>query len=91
MRLISLHGKILRVLYLEKLKTVGEFDPTYLHLVKRAALWPGSKSSPGLPRNQARRAHIKVSGGQEFQLLPTERCAVLPPSGKGALRAPLLL
>jgi hypothetical protein len=48
MGLISLHGKTLRVLYLEKLKTVGEFDPTYLHPVKRAALWPRSRSSPGL-------------------------------------------
>jgi CRP-like cAMP-binding protein len=36
--LISLHGKTLRVLDWEGLKTLGEFDPTYLHLVKREAL-----------------------------------------------------
>ena len=36
--LISLHGKTLKVLDREGLKTVGEFDPTYLHLVKREAL-----------------------------------------------------
>jgi CRP-like cAMP-binding protein len=36
--LITLHGKILRVLEWEGLKTAGEFDPTYLHLVKREAL-----------------------------------------------------
>jgi CRP-like cAMP-binding protein len=36
--LISLHGKTLKVLDWEGLKTVGEFDPTYLHLVKQEAL-----------------------------------------------------
>ena len=36
--LISLHGKTLKVLDWEGLKTVGEFDPTYLHLVKKEAL-----------------------------------------------------
>jgi CRP-like cAMP-binding protein len=36
--LISLHGHTLKVLDWQGLKTVGEFDPTYLHLVKRAAL-----------------------------------------------------
>jgi CRP-like cAMP-binding protein len=36
--LITLHGKTLKVLDWEGLKTVGEFDPTYLHLVKREAL-----------------------------------------------------
>ena len=36
--LISLHGKTLRVLDWEGLKTEGEFDPTYLHLVKKEAL-----------------------------------------------------
>jgi CRP-like cAMP-binding protein len=36
--LISLHGHTLKVLDWEGLKTVGEFDPTYLHLVKREAL-----------------------------------------------------
>jgi CRP-like cAMP-binding protein len=36
--LISLHGQTLRVLDWERLKYVGEFDPTYLHLVKREAL-----------------------------------------------------
>ncbi|MFC5487167.1 hypothetical protein [Microvirga aerilata] len=36
--LISLHGKPLKVLYWEGLRTAGEFDPTYLHLVKREAL-----------------------------------------------------
>ena len=33
MGLISLHGKTLRVLYLEGLTTMDRFDPTYLHLV----------------------------------------------------------
>jgi CRP-like cAMP-binding protein len=36
--LISLRGKTLKVLDWEGLKTVGEFDPTYLHLVKKEAL-----------------------------------------------------
>jgi CRP-like cAMP-binding protein len=36
--LISLHGKTLKVLDWKRLKEVGEFDPTYLHLVKREAL-----------------------------------------------------
>jgi CRP-like cAMP-binding protein len=36
--LIALHGKTLKVLDWERLKTVGEFDPTYLHLVKKEAL-----------------------------------------------------
>jgi CRP-like cAMP-binding protein len=36
--LISLHGKALKVLDWEGLKTTGEFDPTYLHLVKKEAL-----------------------------------------------------
>ena len=36
--LISLHGKTLKVLDWEGLKKVGEFDPTYLHLVKKEAL-----------------------------------------------------
>jgi CRP-like cAMP-binding protein len=36
--LISLHGKALKVLDWEGLKNVGEFNPTYLHLVKREAL-----------------------------------------------------
>jgi CRP-like cAMP-binding protein len=36
--LISLRGKTLKVLDWEGLKTVGEFDPTYLHLVKNEAL-----------------------------------------------------
>lgn len=36
--LIFLHGKTLKVLDWQGLKTVGEFDPTYLHLVKREAL-----------------------------------------------------
>jgi CRP-like cAMP-binding protein len=36
--LISLHGKTLKVLDWEGLKTTGEFDPTYLHLVKKEAL-----------------------------------------------------
>jgi CRP-like cAMP-binding protein len=36
--LISLQGKTLKVLDWEGLKTVGEFDPTYLHLVKKEAL-----------------------------------------------------
>ena len=36
--LIALHGKTLKVLDWEALKEVGEFDPTYLHLVKNEAL-----------------------------------------------------
>lgn len=36
--LISLHGKFLKVLDWEGLKAAGEFDPTYLHLVKKEAL-----------------------------------------------------
>lgn len=36
--LISLHGKSLKVLDWEGLKATGEFDPTYLHLVKKEAL-----------------------------------------------------
>ncbi|GEO18803.1 Crp/Fnr family transcriptional regulator [Microvirga aerophila] len=36
--LISLHGKTLRVLDWDRLKTAGEFDPAYLHLRKRDAL-----------------------------------------------------
>jgi CRP-like cAMP-binding protein len=36
--LISLHGKALKVLDWEGLKTLGEFDPTYLDLVKKDAL-----------------------------------------------------
>jgi CRP-like cAMP-binding protein len=36
--LISPQGKTLKVLDWEGLKTVGEFDPTYLHLVKQEAL-----------------------------------------------------
>jgi CRP-like cAMP-binding protein len=36
--LIALHGKTLKVLDWEGLKTTGEFDPTYLHLVKKEAL-----------------------------------------------------
>jgi CRP-like cAMP-binding protein len=36
--LIALQGKTLKVLDWEGLKTVGEFDPTYLHLVKKEAL-----------------------------------------------------
>ena len=36
--LISLNGQTLRVLDWERLKHVGEFDPTYLHVVKREAL-----------------------------------------------------
>ena len=36
--LIALHGKTLKVLDWEGLKTAGEFDPTYLHLVKNEAL-----------------------------------------------------
>jgi CRP-like cAMP-binding protein len=36
--LISLHGKTLKVLDWERLKKVGEFDPTYLHLAKKEAL-----------------------------------------------------
>ncbi|MGF9761890.1 Crp/Fnr family transcriptional regulator [Microvirga sp. 0TCS3.31] len=36
--LISLQGKFLHVLDWEGLKTAGEFDPTYLHLVKKEAL-----------------------------------------------------
>jgi CRP-like cAMP-binding protein len=36
--LISLHGKTLKVLDWERLQKVGEFDPTYLHLVKKEAL-----------------------------------------------------
>jgi CRP-like cAMP-binding protein len=36
--LISLRGKTLKVLDWEGLKTVGEFEPTYLHLVKKEAL-----------------------------------------------------
>jgi CRP-like cAMP-binding protein len=36
--LISLHGKSMRVLDWEELKTVGEFDPIYLHLAERDAL-----------------------------------------------------
>jgi CRP-like cAMP-binding protein len=36
--LISQRGKTLRVLDWEGLKTVGEFDPTYLHLVEKEAL-----------------------------------------------------
>jgi CRP-like cAMP-binding protein len=36
--LISLRGKTLKVLDWEGLKTVGEFDPTYLHLAKKEAL-----------------------------------------------------
>jgi CRP-like cAMP-binding protein len=36
--LISLHGKTLKVLDWEGLKTMGDFDPTYLHLVKKEAL-----------------------------------------------------
>jgi CRP-like cAMP-binding protein len=38
MGLIFLHGKTLKVLDWEALKEVGEFDPTYLHLVKNEAL-----------------------------------------------------
>jgi CRP-like cAMP-binding protein len=38
MGLISLHGKTLKVLDWEGLKKVGDFDPTYLHLVKKQAL-----------------------------------------------------
>ncbi|WP_147023032.1 hypothetical protein [Microvirga aerophila] len=38
MGLISLHGKALRVSGWEGLTMVGEFDPTYLHLVRREAL-----------------------------------------------------
>ncbi len=36
--LISLHGGSLKVLDWEGLKNAGEFDPTYLHLVKKEAL-----------------------------------------------------
>ena len=36
--LISLRGKTLKVLDWEGLKKAGEFDPTYLHLVKKEAL-----------------------------------------------------
>jgi CRP-like cAMP-binding protein len=36
--LISLHGSSLKVLDWEGLKTAGEFDPTYLHLVRKEAL-----------------------------------------------------
>jgi CRP-like cAMP-binding protein len=36
--LIALHGKTLKVLDWEGLKTTGEFDPTYLHLVKKEVL-----------------------------------------------------
>jgi CRP-like cAMP-binding protein len=36
--LITLNGGSLKVLNWEALKKVGEFDPTYLHLVKREAL-----------------------------------------------------
>jgi CRP-like cAMP-binding protein len=36
--LIALQGKTLKVLDWEGLKTTGEFDPTYLHLVKKEAL-----------------------------------------------------
>jgi CRP-like cAMP-binding protein len=36
--LIFLHGKSLKVLDWEGLKPAGEFDPTYLHLVKKEAL-----------------------------------------------------
>ncbi len=35
--LISQHGKTLKVLDWEGLQRVGEFDPTYLHLVKKEA------------------------------------------------------
>ena len=36
--LIALQGKFLKVLDWDGLKTAGEFDPTYLHLVKKEAL-----------------------------------------------------
>jgi hypothetical protein len=36
--LITLHGGSVKVLDWERLKRAGEFDPTYLHLVKREAL-----------------------------------------------------
>ena len=36
--LISLQGETLKVLDWEGLQTAGEFDPTYLHLVKKEAL-----------------------------------------------------
>jgi CRP-like cAMP-binding protein len=36
--LISLHGASLKVLDWERLQAAGEFDPTYLHLVKKEAL-----------------------------------------------------
>jgi hypothetical protein len=36
--LISLYGSSLKVLDWEGLKEVGEFDPTYLHLLKQEAL-----------------------------------------------------
>jgi CRP-like cAMP-binding protein len=36
--LITLHGGFLKVLDWEGLKKAGEFDPTYLHLVKQEAL-----------------------------------------------------
>jgi CRP-like cAMP-binding protein len=36
--LITLHGGFVKVLDWDRLKQAGEFDPTYLHLVKRGAV-----------------------------------------------------
>ena len=44
--LIALQGKTLKVLDWEELKTAGEFDPTYLHLVKKRGALNGRRVSP---------------------------------------------
>jgi hypothetical protein len=36
--LITLHGGSLKVLDWERLQKAGEFEPTYLHLIKKQAL-----------------------------------------------------